>query len=421
MPNAAAKAQGRQSQWAPPPRPEWVERLNRLTGALDLGGLVPLAPEEMIATAMANTGLADFGSDDWREPYQALIHSLNNEANLNTTGRMLARADILRLLEGRLRVEKAYRDHPEIEDEIIDRPVFIVGQGRTGTSILQKLLGLDPENRTLMTWEAMFPAGEDSIAARIAKADAHFALWCGVAPQLERIHDWGGDEPIETILAESMSFQCPAWLNLIGLTPGYNTIITDDHRRRSLAYAKRVMKLSQWQRPGGRWVVKSPDASAYLPLVVEVFDGVRLIWPHRDPIRAMSSAVNMIGNFIWARSDVLPPSGVFDFMTDPQSSAARLSKPIAEIEGGIVPRGQLANIRYDELMSDPLGALESTYAQIGISLGDEGRKAIHDHFAQNPQSQRKPHRYDVGDRERIARERPFFAEYQDYFSVPSEL
>jgi hypothetical protein len=421
VPKPAEIDHGRRAEWTPPKRPEWVERLNGLTRALDLGGLVPLDPAELIETATANTGLSDFGSDDWRDPFEVLIRSLNHEANLNTTGRLLARADILRLLEGRLRVEKAYRDHPEIEDENINSPVFIVGQGRTGTSILQKLLGLDPENRTLMTWEAMFPCGEDGIAERIAKADAQFALWCGVAPELDRIHDWGGDEPIETILAEAMSFQCPAWLNLIGLTPSYNAIITDDHRRRSLAYARRVMKLCQWQRPGGRWVVKSPDATAYLPLVVEVFEGVRLIWPHRDPIRAMSSAVNMIGNFIWARSDVLPPSGVFDFMTDPQASADRLSKPIDEIESGAVPQGRLANIRYDELMDDPLAALENTYAQIGITLGDAGRTAILDHFAGNPQSERKQHSYHVGDRERIANERPFFARYQEYFSVPSEL
>ena len=421
MPKPASVDQGRRSRWTPPQRPEWVERLNGLTAALDLQGLVPLDPAELIETAVATTGLSDFGSDDWREPFGVLIRSLNEEANLNTTGRLLARADILRLLEGRLRVEKAYRDHPEIEDEVIDRPVFIVGQGRTGTSILQKLLGLDPENRTLMTWEAMFPCGDDTMAERIAKADAHFALWCGVAPELERIHDWGGDEPIETILAEAMSFQCPAWLNLIGLTPSYNAFIADDHRRRSLTYGKRVMKLCQWQRPGGRWVVKSPDATAYLPLVVEVFDGVRLIWPHRDPIRAMSSAVNMVGNFNWARSDVLPPSGVFDFLTDPKACSERLCKPIDEIESGLVPASRLANVRYDELMDDPLAALENTYAQIGITLDEAGRRAIRDHFAGNPQSQRAPHRYDVGDRERIAQERPFFAHYQAYFSVPSEL
>lgn len=411
----------RQGQWTPPARPEWVDRFNSLTGDLDIGGLVPLDPESLIAAARANTGLTDFGSEDWREPFEKLVETLNSEANLNMTGRLMARADIIRLLEGRLKVEKAYLDHPEIEDEVIERPIFIVGQGRTGTSILQKLLGLDPENRTLMTWEAMFPVDDEPVEARIAKADAHFALWTGVAPQLDRIHDWGGNEPIETILAESMSFQCPAWLNLIGLTPGFNAFITDDHRRNSLGYAKRVMKLCQWQRPGGRWVVKSPEATAYLPLVVEIFEGVRLVWPHRDPIRAMASAVNMIGNFVWARSDVLPPSSVFDFMTDSQASAARLSGPIEHIESGAIPPGQLANIRYDELIADPLAALERTYAQIDIELGDEGRKAIETYFAENPQSERKPHRYDVGDRERIAAERAHFARYQEYFGVPSEI
>lgn len=417
----AMEATSRQGAWTPPERPEWVSRFNQLAGGLDLDGLVPLDAQSLITAAVANTGLNDFGADDWREPFEIFLKSLNEEAGLNITGRLLARADILRLLEARLKVEDAYRRDPSLDDEIIDAPMFIVGQGRTGTSILQKLLSLDPGNRTLMTWESMFPVDDEPVADRIAKADAHFALWLGVAPQLARIHDFGGDEPIETILAESINFQCPAWLNLLGLTPSYNAFITDAHRRNSLDYAKRVMKLRQRQQPGGRWVVKSPDATAYLPVILDVFPDARLIWPHRDPIRAMASAVNMIGTFIWARSDTVPPASVFDFLTDAGASAQRLSKPIEWIEDGTIPKGQLANVRYDELMADPLGALERTYAQIGVPLSDAARSAITAHFAAHPQSRRKAHRYDAGAAARIAEERKHFARYQDYFGVPSEL
>ncbi|GGC27098.1 hypothetical protein GCM10011371_13330 [Novosphingobium marinum] len=251
MNDGATVQQSRQAAWSPPERPGWVEQFNALAGATGLTDLVPLDADSLIAAARKETGLSDFGADDWREPFAVFLKSLEEEADLNPTGRLLARADLIRLLAGRLLVEHAFAQDPSIDDEAIEEPVFIVGQGRTGTSILQKLLGLDPANRTLMTWECMFPAGDDPVAARIARADAHFALWTGVAPELDRIHDWGGDEPMETILAESMSFQCPAWLNLLGLTPSYNAFITDAHRRNSLAYAKRVMKLRQRNAPVG--------------------------------------------------------------------------------------------------------------------------------------------------------------------------
>ncbi|GGC27093.1 hypothetical protein GCM10011371_13320 [Novosphingobium marinum] len=167
--------------------------------------------------------------------------------------------------------------------------------------------------------------------------------------------------------------------------------------------------------------MKSPEATAYLPVVLEVFPDARLIWPHRDPIKAMASAVNMIGNFVWARSDTIPPASVFDFMTDPEASARRLSTPIDLIENGTIPSDQIASIRYDELVDDPLAALEKTYAQIGIDLSQAAREAIADHFARNPQEARKPHRYQTGDADRIAREREHFRRYQDYFSIPSEV
>lgn len=421
MTSTDQNAPTQQEEWTPPERPEWVQQLNTRAGDLDLGGLVPLDGQSLIATAKANTGLDDFGADDWREPFAIFLQSLETEANLNFTGRLMARADILRLLEGRLKVEHAYREHPEIEQEEIVAPIFIVGQGRTGTSILQKLLGLDPGNRTLMTWEAMFPVDDAPVEERIAKADAHFALWVSAAPTLARIHDWGGGEPIETILAEAMSFQCPAWLNLLGLTPSYNAAIGDAERLNSLSYARRVLKLRQWQTPGKRWVIKSPDATAYLPSLLKIFPDARLIWPHRDPLRALASAVNMIGTFVWARSDVLPSASIFNFMTDPETSAQRLTRPIEWIENGDIPKDQIANIRYDELVADPLAALEKTYAQINLELDADGRKAISAYFAEHPMSERKPHVYATGQAENIARQRPYFQRYQSYFDIPSEL
>jgi hypothetical protein len=411
----------RQSHWTPPARPEWVAQFNAVVGAAGIGGLVPLDAKSLIGAARQITGLDDFGKDDWREPFELFVQSLEHEASLNPMGRLLTRADLVRLLAARLEVEHAYTQDPSIEDEHVDDPVFVIGQGRTGTSILQKLLGLDPANRTLLTWECMSPAAGQQDAAAIDQASAHFGLWTSVAPQLERIHDWGGDEPIETILAEAMSFQTPAWLNLLGLTPTYTASITESHRINSLQYAKRVMKLRQRRAPGGRWVVKSPEITAHLPVVLRVFPDARLIWPHRDPIMAMASAVNMIGTFVWARSDVVPPATVFDFLTDAKAASERLCAPIAWIEDGTIPEGQLAHAHYERLVSDPLGALEDIYAQIGLQLSDSARKAIGEYFTAHPPEGRVSHKYSTGDQARIAEEREQFSKYQSYFGVKSEI
>ena len=124
---------------------------------MDIASLVPLRAQELLDTAMANTGLSDFGKDEWREPFEILVKAINEEAELNLFGRLMTRSDLLIWLQERLEIEETYRRHPEIEDEIVDAPVFIVGQARSGTSILFELLSLDGQYGAPNNCEIMFP------------------------------------------------------------------------------------------------------------------------------------------------------------------------------------------------------------------------------------------------------------------------
>ena len=178
----------RRVSWTPPGRPEWVAKVNAEGAHLDIKKIVPLDARSLIAAAIENTGLSDFGSDDWREPFEIVCRGLDDEAELNSMGRIMTRSDMLMLLEGRLQVEDAYRRHPEIEDEVIEAPILIVGQGRTGTSAMINLLAADPDNAVMRTWQAMFPGlapeheGED---LRIAIADARMRMWSRVTPEMD--------------------------------------------------------------------------------------------------------------------------------------------------------------------------------------------------------------------------------------------
>src|SRR5262245_20079498 len=126
----SADSNYRIQQWKQPPRPEWVQRVNQEGSYLDLKSVVPLDEESLLATAKANTGLSDFGVEDWYEAFQRFIKSLDEEAELNLMGRLLTRSDILMYLEARLRVEEEYKRHPEIEDVELAPQILIVGSGR---------------------------------------------------------------------------------------------------------------------------------------------------------------------------------------------------------------------------------------------------------------------------------------------------
>lgn len=418
----------RREAWLPPVRPEWAQRLNEEGAGLDLKGVVPLDSASLIATATANTGLSDFGSDDWREPLDMLLKSFNEEAHLSLVGRVMTRSDLLMFLEGRLRVEDAYRRHPEIDDEVIDAPIWVMGQGRTGTSMLQTLLALDPENHTLSVCDALFPVHKDGDPlAYFNAADHRIRMWNRVTPEVASIHDFAAHEPIETIMIESLSFQQPAWLNLLGLAPTYTANVEQNGGiPRALAYGKRVLKLLQWQaaregRTVKRWTLKSPDTIRYLPDLLATYPDIRLIWAHRDPVKAMASAVNMIGTLTWIRSDNRVSEGMFDAITDPHGAAASLTRPIDWIDAGLVPGDRLHNLQYEELVSDPLAAIAGAYAHFGLTLSEEARAAIAGHLAAHPRSSRPAHRYSDGGAGRIDDERAMFARYERYFQVPREI
>lgn len=408
----------RRATWHPPVRPEWVQRINEEGTGLDLKGVVPLDPASLIATATANTGLSDFGAEDWREPFERFCRALDTEAELNLMGRILTRTDLLMFLEARLRVEDLYRRHPEIEDEQIAAPIWILGQGRTGTSMLQTLMALPPENRTLSICEALFPVDSE---AHFAEADHRIRLWNRVTPEVATIHDFAGHEAIETIMVESLSFQQPAWMNLLGMTPGFTQwVITQRGMRPSLEYGKRVLKAIQWQNPGRQWVLKSPDAIRYMPDVLAVYPDVRFVWAHRDPVVTLSSAVNMIGTLTWVRSDRKLPEGVFDAITDAEAAAHSMTQPIEWIRNGTIPAGQLVHVMYQQLVEDPLAAVAAIYRDLGMEFSEGAREAISGHLARHPRGSRKPHRYTIGEEERIAQERKAFADYEAWFKVPRE-
>ncbi|MET0547491.1 MAG: sulfotransferase [Caulobacterales bacterium] len=407
--------------WTQPERPEWVRKLNEEGAYLDMQAVVPLDEDSLISHAKDNTGLEYFGDDPWREPFRTLIKSLDEEAELTLIGRLLTRSDLLMFLEARLRIEDAYLRHPEIDDEVIDKPIFIIGQGRSGSTYLQKLMELPPENRTMVDVEGMFPVPlGDGPDLRREIAFNRMRMWSRVTPQVAALHDFGADTTCETIRFEAFSFRCPAWLNLLGVTPSFNASLAGESCALPLGYAKRVLKLLQWQTPGFQWVLKSPDALLYLPDVLKVFPDARFVWGHRDPIKAMSSMVDMIGTMMFIRSDQ-KLSAAYESITNPALAAAMLTRPIDFIEGGLIPPGRLCNIQYEDLMADPVGAVRQIYEFYSMDFTPAAEAAIEKYVREHPRSSRPPHVYSHGDDSQISAERRAFKPYQDYFRVPNEF
>ena len=91
--------------------------------------------KELIAAARQQTGLVSLGDDAILEGLNQLVDALNREAKLSERGRRNMEGIIVGTLANRLRVENHLAEHPDLLERPIDRPLFVFGLPRTGTTL----------------------------------------------------------------------------------------------------------------------------------------------------------------------------------------------------------------------------------------------------------------------------------------------
>lgn len=412
-------------EWKPPARPEWVQRVNEEGYCMEIEHVVPLDEESLIASAMKSTGLSDFGADDWREPFRVFLKSLDEEAQLNLMGRIRTRSEILQLLEARLQIEETYKRHPEIADEKIVQPFIIVGQGRSGTTLLQNLLDAHPDNGAPQHWEMVFPCPPPEAATyqtdpRIEKAHKLIDQWNRVTPTFASMHEFAGGIPMEDCVSIAMNFMSVTWMDTFGQVPSYDAYIWQQPVEPALRWLERVLKLLQWKNPRKQWVLKDPIHLDRMPDLLKVFPDACFIWPHRDPVRALASMVSITGTIQWGRSDHPFSAVSLAYLTDPDLLAARLSGIIKWLDSGAMPAGQIYHVLFKDLVADPMRQVADMYDHFGIELTEAGRKAMKAFMQENPRDGRPPHQFGIGSPEAVARARRAFEPYQQRYRVPTE-
>ncbi len=418
-------SENRTGAWQPPSRPEWLERVNEEGRGMDIASLVPLEPGELLETARRNTGLSDFGPEEWREPFEVLVKALGEEAELNLFGRLMTRSDLLIWLQERLQIEDAFRRHPEIEAEVIEAPVFIVGQPRSGTSILFEMLSQDAQFGAPMNWEIMFPCPPPEAAtyrddSRIAKAQHLLTQWHRVAPTFLSMHELGATIPNECKVAMNCTFVSD---NLTGVfqVPSYYAWLMKADLTYPYAYYRRMLQLLQWRNPRRHWLLKSPSHVWSLPVLFKVFPDARIVYTHRDPIKTLASVTNLLGTIYWMRSDKAFDAAAFERVFQPQSIAVGMNLVIDQIERGEIPRAQIHDFQFADLISRPVEAVRSLYERAGLSWSAGAQAAMEAYLANKPQGKHGAHRYAVGEREQIERDRRHYARYQRFHGVPNEV
>jgi hypothetical protein len=409
------------------PRLPLVPRLINLVGSgLAKAGLEPggFDLDRLLARARRRAGLPDGALGDGAEAFERLVRSLHEDAALSTLGRFIAAGDLERVIANALRLDDWHARHPEIGRESVTRPIFIVGQGRTGTTILHELLMLDPANRIPLTWEADDPFPPPERASyrsdpRIAAAQQQIDRSESLIPDFKRIHRMGAELPQECVrLAASTgrSLIFPAqfrvtsyteWLlDEAALAPAYRT-----HRR--------FLQLLQWRCPAERWVLKSPAHLWCLDALLDEYPDACLIQTHRDPIAILSSLTSLECVLRKMCSDAIVPREIAQEWSGWLVRAYQRSVEFRE--RGRLPASRIVDLHFDRFMRDPIANVREIYRHFELELRPEVEAAMRRYIESNPSDRDGRHRHRFEDTGLdLEQERAAVRRYTDYFDVTAE-
>ncbi len=356
--------------------------------------------EQLMQAARQETGLEDFGGDDFLEPLERLVEALNTEASLNDFGRIRAQMTIDAGLCSRLRIAHYLKNNPQVRGEKVVKPVFIVGLPRTGTTALHHMLNQDSGNRTLRLWEAQNPVPPPETASyttdpRIAKQREGVALTETFLPGFTATHLLGAEEPDECYMLLNRNFMSVEYSALFHIPSYANWLYANLCARDSYAWHKVQLQLLQSRHPG-QWVLKAPFHQLGLAEILKYYPDAIIVQTHRAPMSLVASGCSFSEILRRSASDHIDRDEIGRDWLD----MLRIYTQTFEAERArLEPQhpGQFLDLKHDDFVADPWPAIEGIYDRRGTALGEEGRAAMAKWLADHPRGKHGKHEYRLQD------------------------
>ncbi len=364
------------------------------TGSVPATSAVSFDVEELLDEARQSAGLSDFGPDDFRKGLQVLLETYDRNG-YSEDGRRQCRGRLLGLLSERLRIEDAWKQHPEIREVPIVAPMFLTGLPRTGTSALLNLLSQDPAMRPMELWEGMNPSPlpgnppktEDPRYVGIKEFLDHMY---GENPDFDAIHHTTADTPEECVHLLNHTFADVQFGVEVLMEPYASWFQSQDHRA-SYEYYSDILRMLHWQRPGERFLLKTPAHLWALDVLVEMFPDCSIIITHRDPLQCVASYASMMDALMAGRSFDRQELGpvVLEYL------AAKMDHALA-CRDQIDP-ARILDVEYTDFIAEPAATARSIYGHFGIRVTDDLEAAWAAHVTAHPQGEHGEHEYSLAE------------------------
>lgn len=355
------------------------------------GGAASRLPgvEELVQAARRATGSDDLGGDDFLEPLGVLLRALDEEADLTPVGRWFARGALLGALVNRIRIARALADDPAIAARPVGPAIVVVGLPRSGTTLLQRLLSLDPDTRSLRQWEAQQPAPPPQVDAdpgdpRIRASRRATWLLDRLAPDARVLHPTGARLPTECVglFANSLT---SLEFGVIHQVPRYvRWCLQADMAVRYAYYATQLQVLGR-HGARARWALKSPAHLFWTQHLLAALPESVIVQVHRDPEEVIASYCGLVEVHTAISARAVDRAAIGPFWTDVWCEGVRRAEQVRRD----APSARWLDVRYRDLVADPVGTVAGIYDHVGEPFPDALAAAVRRGMDDDPRPRRQ--------------------------------
>ena len=317
---------------------------------------------------------------------------------------------VCRLLRDNAAYARERNLYPEIKFEKINKPIFIVGMNRTGTTFLHRLMSRDQQFWSLRTFELVDSVLSDAdYTVAGTQADPRRAFVedilevTGLRNAFEGLHTIDIDEPEEDIKLLQLAFM--SWPSMIWHhAPEYGQWLEKTGSDNAYRHHYRIMQHYNWQRrlseatdSSKQWIFKMPFHLMELSSLVKAYPDAYFIQTHRAPAVLMGSWFSLVSRLRSRNYKSQSPRELgieqLNFMAKMMNRAVQFRTSHPELESRWI------DIKYDDFVAAPMQKVAAIYERFGLRMESEANDAMVDWLGEQAKrrSNEVRHQYNLSD------------------------
>ncbi len=303
------------------------------------------------------------------------IASWVNERGPYSEDRIRIMEDQIRcLLANRLKIQLDRQRFPEIAQERIDRPIFIIGFPRAGTTFLHSLIAEDPDMLKPMSWHMYSPSPAPGagpvVAERLAFAQRRVEAWMDFCPAQKAMHpyiDKGAYQLCEDEEVFALDLRNTYCYHFYKIPTMSHFVMVDHDEHDSFAFHRQFLQHFQWKTANKGWVCKGTAHQGSLKGLFAAYPDALCIWPHRR-FEEIYPSITALSGCIYDTITGIPS----DWKAHSRIIAGVLKDSFdALMRDQMCDDPRVVHLQFGDVASNPVGTVRGIYERQGREMTRE--------------------------------------------------